>query len=452
MGRSSESLRLGLRIQHNCKMSGVFWEPEKQPNLCEAASGFTLSTVNLAVAIPMAVVDILVAATIFLSSTLVTLLSPVVEYLLSGLVMLMEMVGLEKPSADQTLLGVVALSTVFAIYKQFSGKTGAKERMFGALMMHAEAWIFLFTFLSVPALDKAVFANVILLALALQLAKNSITYLFTGFHDMNEQRKPNEMDGFASGMKKALDLESCIALLIAAFGYPSFAETDQTTAYLCLIPFIALHLVFEAEILPNVCAEDQPDSPNGEAVAVAESQPVEETVLEDLKPAEGAEKVSDEVLPEPAAEDATAPAAAGDGSSVETIPGDKKTEALIARLKGCVCGLYGWVAGKVLFLISPVCQLLAKIISTITSLPWSCISLFTLTNMSTLLWAWTWYQLTSNNLALLLPVSSLLVPPALEKLTILPATWRPVVSQLNLLAYNVVQCLVITGGSQVQEE
>jgi len=433
-------------------MSGVFWEPEKQPNLCEAASGFTLSTVNLAVAIPMAVVDILVAATIFLSSTLVTLLSPVLEYLLSGLVMLMEMVGLEKPSADQTLLGVVAVSTVFTIYKQFSGKTGAKERMFGALMIHAEAWIFLFTFLSVPALDKAVFANVILLALALQLAKNSITYLFTSFYDM--QRKQNAMDGFASGMKKALELESCIALLIAAFGYPSFSESDQTTAYLCLIPFMALHLVFKAEILPNVCAEDQPDSPNGEAVAVAESLPVEETVLEDLKPAEGAEKVSDEVLPEPAAaEDATAAAAAaGDGSSVETIQGDKKTEALIARLKGCVGGLYGWVAGKVLFLISPVCQLLAKIISTITSLPWSCISLFTLTNMSTLLWAWTWYQLTSNNLALLLPVSSLLVPPALEKLTVLPATWRPVVSQLNLLAYNVVQCLVITGGGQAQEE
>ena len=41
-------------------MSGVFWEAEKQPNLCEAASGFTLSTLNLMVALPMAVVDLLV--------------------------------------------------------------------------------------------------------------------------------------------------------------------------------------------------------------------------------------------------------------------------------------------------------------------------------------------------------------------------------------------------------
>merc|ERR1712038_1858698 len=129
------SHNLGLQSGHyenprleSAKMSGVFWEPEKQPNLCEAASGFTLSTVNLAVAIPMAVVDILVAATLFLSTTLWSLLSPLVEYLLSGLVMLMEMLGLESPSPEQTLLAVLAVSTVVTIYKQFAGKTGAKER------------------------------------------------------------------------------------------------------------------------------------------------------------------------------------------------------------------------------------------------------------------------------------------------------------------------------------
>jgi len=424
-------------------MSGVFWEPEKQPNLVEAASGFTLSTVNLAVAIPMAIVDILVAATLFLSSALWTVVSPVLEYVLSGLVMLMEMVGLEVPSSDQTLLGVVLLSTVLLVYKQAGG---SKERMFVMLMVHVEAWIFLFTFLNVPALDKAVFANVILLALSLQLAKYSITCLFTGFYNGSLQRKENQMDGFASGMKNAVDLESCLALLIAAFGYPSFSGTDQTTAFLCLVPALALHLVVQAEILPNVCPEDQPDAPNGEAVAVPESQPAEETVLEDLKPQEGAEKVSDEVLPEAAAaEDTTAAPAA------ETIE-EQKTEALIARLKGCVGGLYTWLAGKVLLVISPVCQLLARIISCVTSLPWSAISLFTLSKMTTLLWGWTWYHLTSNSLALLLPVSSLLIPPALEAVTVLPATWKPVISQLNLLAYSIVECFVITGGAVAVEE
>merc|ERR1712154_420399 len=103
----------------------------------------------------------------------------------------------------------------------------------------------------------------------------------------------------------------------------------------------------------------------------------------------GAEKVSDEVLPEAAAgEDTAAAGAAGDGSSVETIE-EQKTEALIARLKGCVGGLYTWLASKVLLVISPVCQLLARIISCVTSLPWSAISLFTLSKMTTVLWGWT---------------------------------------------------------------
>ena len=49
-------------------MSGVFWEADKQPNLCEAASGFTLSTLNLMVAVPMAVVDLLVYLSISIAS------------------------------------------------------------------------------------------------------------------------------------------------------------------------------------------------------------------------------------------------------------------------------------------------------------------------------------------------------------------------------------------------
>ena len=110
-------------------------------------------------------------------------------------------------------MGVLALSTVLMIYKQFSGMSGAKERMFVALLNHVEAWISLFTFLNVAALEKAVFANVILLALSLQLAKFCITSLFTGFHNDSLQRKQNPMDGFAAGMKHALDLESCLALL-----------------------------------------------------------------------------------------------------------------------------------------------------------------------------------------------------------------------------------------------
>merc|ERR1719242_755332 len=124
----------------------------------------------------------------------------------------------------------------------------------------------------------------------------------------------------------AIDMESSLALLVAAFGYPTFSGEDPVTAFLCLVPAIATHLVIQAEILPHVSPEDQVDSPNGAAVVVADTPPAEETILEkDLSGQEPAqeppqsEPVSDEVVPEDSAE------AAGDGSSVDSIE-NKKTE------------------------------------------------------------------------------------------------------------------------------
>ena len=42
-------------------MSGMFWESEARPNICEAATGFTLSTIDLLVAIPMLLIDLAIA-------------------------------------------------------------------------------------------------------------------------------------------------------------------------------------------------------------------------------------------------------------------------------------------------------------------------------------------------------------------------------------------------------
>ena len=431
------------------RMSGVFWEPEKQPNLCEAASGFTLSTVNLLVAIPMAAVDTLVAVTLFLASTIWTLMGPVMEYLVSGLVMVMEMLGLERLTPDQTILSLVAVSGSVYIYNQFSRQSRPKERMFCSLLTTVEAILLFCCILDVPALEKAVFPRAIMLGLALQLAKFCLNALFVGFSNYSLQRKPNQMDVFAAGIVKAIDMESSVALMVAAFGYPSFSGEDPVTAYLCLVPAIATHLVIQNQVLPHVAPEDQVDSPNGEAVAVADPPPAEETVLE--KDLSGQEAAQETTQPEAVSEEVVPDAeAAGDGSSVETIE-DKKTEAMIRRLQACVTGLYSWVGGKVLVIISPICQLVSKILSAITSLPWTCISLFTFTLASNLLWTAAWYHLTSNPLALALPVSSLLVPPVLEKITVIPTAWRPYLAKINGLAFSLVQCLVITGGEEVQE-
>ena len=38
---------------------------------------------------------------------------------------------------------------------------------------------------------------------------------------------------------------------------------------------------------------------------------------------------------------------------------------------------------------------------------------------------------------------------SVERMTAIPATWRPYISQLNGLAHGVLQCLVITGGRRL---
>ena len=96
-------------------MSGVFWEADKQPNLCEAASGFTLSTFNLLVAIPMALVDSLVSVTMMLSSLVMVVLAPVLEHLAILATMAMELVGLESWSAYNTMMSLLVIGMVHNI-------------------------------------------------------------------------------------------------------------------------------------------------------------------------------------------------------------------------------------------------------------------------------------------------------------------------------------------------
>ena len=98
-------------------MSGVFWEADKQPNLAEAATSFTLSTLNLAVAIPMALVDGLVSVTMFITSMLMIVLGPVLEHLAVLVNMLMELVGLESWTGYNTIISILVITTIHDISK-----------------------------------------------------------------------------------------------------------------------------------------------------------------------------------------------------------------------------------------------------------------------------------------------------------------------------------------------
>merc|ERR1719323_879458 len=181
-------------------------------------------------------------------------------------------------------------------------------------------------------------------------------------------------------------------------------------------------MTYHLQVRPN-CDSDSVGHVNGDAVPVKETEvaapaPIpaptaDETVLEqDIKPKENAENVSDEVVPEAAAETA-------DGSTVETIAdAEPKTEAMIKRLQTCVTG----VISKILSLISPITNLITKIISTITGLPWTCITL-----------------------AYTIPVFSLVIPFLLTHIKQVPSNLKPYITQVNLLGLSVVQFCLISG-------
>ena len=226
-------------------------------------------------------------------------------------------------------------------------------------------------------------------------------------------------------------------IILAMFGYPTFSATDAVTQYYCLVPLVAVHLLYFTEVKPEIAA-DAVDAPhvNGDAVPVKEvtevAAPVaKETVLEEAEtPAEAA--------PEAAAEDKAA-----DGSAVENISEAEKTEALIKRLQGCVTGLVAKLTG----LLSPLTNLVTKVVNTIASLPWTSITLLVSSNLSHVLVMMAWLTLTSNPLAYGLPVLSLGLPMLLSSRLgdKIPASLGPSLRNVTSLASAGLQYCLLTG-------
>ena len=227
-------------------------------------------------------------------------------------------------------------------------------------------------------------------------------------------------------------------IILAMFGYPTFSATDAVTQYYCLVPLVAVQLLYFTEVKPEIAA-DAVDAPhvNGDAVPVKEvtevAAPVaKETVLEE------AEAETAEAAPEAAAEDKAA-----DGSAVENISEAEKTEALIKRLQGCVTGLLAKLTG----LLSPVTNLVTKVVSTIASLPWTSITLLVSSNLSHVLVMMAWLALTSNPLAYGLPVLSLGLPMLLSSRLgdKIPASLGPSLRNVTSLASAGLQYCLLTG-------
>ena len=78
-------------------------------------------------------------------------------------------------------------------------------------------------------------------------------------------------------------------MILAMFGYPTFSATDAVTQYYCLVPLVAVQLLYFTEVKPEIAA-DAVDAPhvNGDAVPVKEVTEVADPVAKEtvLKEAE----------------------------------------------------------------------------------------------------------------------------------------------------------------------
>merc|ERR1711923_438187 len=371
-----------------------------------------------------------------------TVIGPIMEYLNMGFLMVLEMLGVEQWSNLNTVISLLVMSGIVNTY--VSSKGANKQQIFSCLVSQTQMFLWMFGFLSFSP-ETAVYPQLALISLAFQFGGMIVTVLFSEFNRYSTENKANVMDGVAEGIKKCLELESFLTLIVAVFGFPSFTEADNMAQYYCIIPLVAVMMTYHLQVRPNCVTSDSVDHVNGDAVPIKETEvcppapAADETVLDqDIKPKEDAENVSDEVVPEAAADSADKTA---DGSAVETIADAEKTEAMIKRLQICVTGLIS----KILSLLSPIINLITKIISTITSLPWTCITMTLSDKLSYILLTMAWLNLTSNSLSYAIPVFSLVIPFLLTHIKQVPSNLKPYISQVNTLGLSVVQYCLITG-------
>ena len=203
-------------------MSGIFWEQERQPNLCEAASGFTFSTINLLVAIPMALVDLTVSGLLAVWSLILGLLLPILEAAQSGLAALAELLGItEMPAATDLLvpgLAVTLLATIYAEHRH--GISGHQLASKYSLMATGLLWL--------GALHAAPSFAVAPSLVVVSLALGAASFLPGLVVAMVANFRPTALTGsafgglleVAGGLSRLLNLEAGLVLVIAAFGYP----------------------------------------------------------------------------------------------------------------------------------------------------------------------------------------------------------------------------------------
>jgi DNA-binding Lrp family transcriptional regulator len=413
-------------------MSGILWDPSQQPDLVDALSSFATSALALSLAIPMFVVDMVCGLLVSLCGLITGVLTPVLELLGQGGTLLLAATGLEDSwSANHTLVSILSIYTATALVLHGAG---TRQQNFSKLTAMVTGVLWITIFLSCPVYTTATHPQVVLLSLAFAFGALCLRGLFLEHSGYKHNPAETSLDNIAPGYISCVGFEAIGAMVIGAFGYPGLSGEDAASRYYCLVPFIAMQMVYFKEVA-KVDAEAAVALLNGAATEIKEEvsakiQEVKEVcgdkVAEVKEKIEAAvEKVVDE-NPE-ILEAAAKVEAAGEVAeekveelveavkeTVETVTEiveaeveAVKADPLYKRLVAAFCSA---VAARISTVLAPILNLASAIADRLATVPWASILLLLSTAGSHLLYAAAWHKLTDNPVAVVLPCLTLLLP------------------------------------------
>ena len=425
-------------------MSGMLWEADKQPNICEAASGFTFSTINLLIAIPMFLLDLVITTLSSILSLTYLALNPLLEYSLEFLGIVCELLGIDSvPSNQSIVMSLLACGLVYRVYQEVGPSSGGSwQQVLSKLIYYSTCVIWFLTVLQVTRFEAASSPELIYIYFAVSAASEMLNLFFKELNMFKHNVNKSEVQ--VSGEKYAdmIKYESFWFLLLSAFGVPTLTQEDSASQYIFLVPVLAFVLMLRDV---QKAAPQQPTM-NGatvkETVLDKVSEPVElievekpveepkaETIIEEPAAKEFDTAAETETEPEPVipvvpSSEPEEPAAdAPDSMNVTKVAA--KDDLVVAKLVCMLTSLVGNLVNKVKVVFTPVMNLTMKCVGIVSNLPWCACITMTINNGSFILAALAWFQMTGNQLSLLLPLLSLILPALIEQAgTRIPSPYR----------------------------
>ena len=425
-------------------MSGMLWEADKQPNICEAASGFTFSTINLLIAIPMFLLDLVITTLSSILSLTYLALNPLLEYSLEFLGIVCELLGIDSvPSNQSIVMSLLACGLVYRVYQEVGPSSGGSwQQVLSKLIYYSTCVLWFLTVLQVTRFEAASSPELIYIYFAVSAASEMLNLFFKELNMFKHNVNKSEVQ--VSGEKYAdmIKYESFWFLLLSAFGVPTLTQEDSASQYIFLVPVLAFVLMLRDV---QKAAPQQPTM-NGatvkETVLDKVSEPVElievekpveepkaETIIEEPAAKEFDTAAETETEPEPVipvvpSSEPEEPAAdAPDSMNVTKVAA--KDDLVVAKLVCMLTSLVGNLVNKVKVVFTPVMNLTMKCVGIVSNLPWCACITTTINNGSFILAALAWFQMTGNQLSLLLPLLSLILPALIEQAgTRIPSPYR----------------------------